>query len=315
MFNKSTFFPLIGARVLILGTLVLGGTLLRGDYVGYAINGTAIGVFGGVDVTGSYSADLSQSSITVYGAPGSVYTYSYTFTGPVNGKGYSQTSQIPPLPCIIAGCIMTAPGQASLSVFPVTSVLADIGFEDTGELFTGTGTLVGGSILTNLQGGPSSSAPVSLPGPGPVAEITGSLTQETLEDWYKFEWGSGAFSVTASVPDAPSDASYSFSVGVAGTCSSDGSTTLNSANGFTSTIAIANLAAGQYCIGISTNSLNDPAFGLTFNTPVTGIPAASGVPEPSGLVLPSIGFMMTVGWRLLARPSRRQRTEAQTPVE
>ena len=75
---------------------------------------------------------------------------------------------------------------------------------------------------------------------------------------------------------------------------------LDGSDGFTNTIGIANLAAGQYCIGINANSVNDPAFALTFNTPVTG-PAP--VPEPSGFVLLSIGFGMIGALRLRKRSS------------
>jgi hypothetical protein len=59
---------------------------------------------------------------------------------------------------------------------------------------------------------------------------------------------------------------------------------VNSGDGFTSTIAIANLAPGEYCIGIDADNSSDPTFELTFNTPV------SGVPEPSGFALLSIGL-------------------------
>jgi hypothetical protein len=63
---------------------------------------------------------------------------------------------------------------------------------------------------------------------------------------------------------------------------------LNSADSFTGTIAIGNLAAGQYCIGIDATSSQDPNFALTFNTPVTG----SQAPEPSGFLLLPISLGM-----------------------
>jgi hypothetical protein len=44
---------------------------------------------------------------------------------------------------------------------------------------------------------------------------------------------------------------------------------------------LSNLAAGQYCIGLAATSANDPAYALTFNTPVNGFKT----PEPSGFVL------------------------------
>ncbi|HYL75673.1 MAG TPA: hypothetical protein VEU96_15775 [Bryobacteraceae bacterium] len=291
------------ARVLILA-LLQGGILLQGGPLGYALNGTATGFFGGVDVSGWFSADFSSSSITVSGPPSSAYPYSYTFSGPLNGAGYTQTSQIPPTPCIIFGCVPSGAGQAGLHVAPVSGS-ASLNFEDTGEDFIGNAPLVYGWILNGFQGGPSS-APVPLTSPGPVAVVTGSLTAEALQDYYDFQWLSGAFSVTANVSDAPSGASYAFSVGVAGTCSSAGSATLNGADSFTGTIAISNLPPGQYCIGINTNNTSDPPFQISFNTPVTSSSASSAVPEPSGLVLLSIGLLL-ISWRLLARQSRLTR--------
>jgi hypothetical protein len=52
----------------------------------------------------------------------------------------------------------------------------------------------------------------------------------------------------------------------------------------------ADLAPGQYCLGLDADSVLDPGFPLTFNTPV------NGAPEPSSLVplfiaLGMIGFL------------------------
>jgi hypothetical protein len=300
-FSERSGHTSMFTRVLIL-TLLSGGILLQGSTLGYAFNGTAVGFFGGVDVSGWFSTDFSTSNITVSGPPGSAYPYVYTFSGPLNGPGYTQVSQIPPTPCVLSGCPpggFLLPGNATVFVAPTNNALAGVQFGDTGEVFTGAENLTDGWILNDFQGGPSS-APTSLNSPGLVAEITGSLTDEALQDYYDFKWLSGAFSVTASVPDAPSGASYAFSVGVEGTCTSGGTATLNSSDSFTSTIAIANLASGQYCVGIATNSSIDPAFALTFNTPVTSGSAPSSVPEPSSLVLLSIGLLV-ISWRLLAQ--------------
>ena len=288
-------------RLLIL-TLLQGGILLHGATLGNAISGTADGFFGGVNVSGWYSADQSSSTINIIEALG----ISYTFTGPLNGSGYTQVSQLPPTPCVLEGCTpgeTLPPGNATLFVAPTNNVSAGVEFGDTGEVFTGAESLTYGWIFDQTQGGPPS-APTSLNSPGLVAEITGSLTAEALQDYYDFQWLSGAFSVTATVPDAPSGASYGFSVGAAGTCGSEeGSATLNSSDSFTGTIAIANLAAGQYCVGIATNNSIDPAFALTFNIPVTSSSMPSSVPEPSGFVLLSIGSLM-ICLRLLARRSQ-----------
>ena len=289
----------IVTRVLLLA-LLQGGILLHGSSLGYALNGTVDGFFGGYDVSGWISADFKDSSITLDG-PG--IPYSYIFSGPLNGAGYTQVSQLPPTPCILLGCPpdgFLPPGQAGLHVAP-SGGSASVFFVDTGEDFTGAVPIVYGWVLNDFQGGPSS-APVSL-SPGPVAVVTGSLTEEALQDYYDFQWLSGAFSVTANVADAPSGASYAFSVGVAGTCSSAGSATLNSADGFTGSIAISNLPSGEYCIGIDTSNTTDPPFQISFNTPVTGSSAPSAVPEPSGLVLLPIGLLL-IGGRLLVRRSR-----------
>jgi hypothetical protein len=140
--------------------------------------------------------------------------------------------------------------------------------------------------LNGFQGG-TTSAPVVLLGGSPVAGLTGTIGGRGSEDYYQFYWAGGAFSATASITGAASTASYLFTDGLAGSsCSGSASQTLNSGDSFTGTLASANLAPGQYCIGIDANSANDPNFSLTFNTPV------SGVPEPSGLVLLSAGLGM-----------------------
>jgi hypothetical protein len=160
--------------------------------------------------------------------------------------------------------------------------------------FTGTWT----ETLNGFQGG-TTSAPVFLLGGSPVAGVSGTIGGQGSEDYYGFYWAGGAFSATASITGASSTASYLFTEGLAsGFCGGGASNTLNSGDSFTGTIASANLAPGQYCIGLDANSANDPNFSLTFNTPV------SSVPEPSGFVLLSAGLGMIVVLRHAKR--RRQ---------
>jgi len=136
------------------------------------------------------------------------------------------------------------------------------------------------AALINFEGG-STSMPVLLPGGEPVSEVTGTIGGLGSQDYYTFGWNGGAFSATAAITGTPNaGASYLYSVGAAGTCSDGGTQTLNSGDGFMSTIDIGNLAAGQYCIGIAANSSNDPDFALTFNTPV-----GTATPEPATFVL------------------------------
>jgi len=86
-----------------------------------------------------------------------------------------------------------------------------------------------------------------------------------------------------------------------GSCSGGGSATLDSSDNFTSTIDIANLSAGQYCIGVDADNSADPPLTFIFNTPVNGFQA---VPEPAGFVLLSTGLALVAALRL-RRPSGR----------
>jgi hypothetical protein len=127
-----------------------------------------------------------------------------------------------------------------------------------GNGFTGVWTQTDG-----IPGG-QPSAPVFLLGGSPVAGVTGTISGQGAEEYYGFFWGGGAFSATASITGASGAASYLFEEGTAGGFCSDGtSKTLSSGDSFASTIAIANLAPGQYCIGIDANSPSDPAFAIT----------------------------------------------------
>jgi hypothetical protein len=60
------------------------------------------GFFGGVTGGGSFTEGTSlTSSVTVTEST----LYTYTFTGPLNGPGYTEKSQQPPTLCVIAGCV------------------------------------------------------------------------------------------------------------------------------------------------------------------------------------------------------------------
>jgi hypothetical protein len=138
-----------------------------------------------------------------------------------------------------------------------------------------------------LQGGPAS-APVALISAAPIGSVHGVIGGLSSQDYYSFVWAGGAFNSTASIMGANTGASYLFSEGVLGSCSNGTNTTLDGSDSFTGTIAIPNLAPGAYCIGITATSPNDPAFVLTFVTPV------QGAPEPSTFILLSVG-LATIG--------------------
>jgi len=149
------------------------------------------------------------------------------------------------------------------------------------------------ATFDGLQGGPSS-APVSLVSVPPIGSVQGIIGGLSSQDYYSFLWLGGAFNASASIAGANAGASYlfsEFSEGPTGSCGSGVTETLDGGDNFMSTIAIANLAPGLYCIGIEATSPNDPAFTLTFDTPVQGT-----VPEPSslGLMLVGLGMMAVV---------------------
>jgi hypothetical protein len=137
----------------------------------------------------------------------------------------------------------------------------------------------------NLFPGGTTSAPVFLLGANPIGGVTGTISSQSPLDYYYFNWGGGAFSASASISDAAPDASFLFSMGAVGTCSSLANETL-SGPGFSGNISFANLGAGQYCIGLDDNSGTDPTFSLAFDTPI------APTPEPSQLMLLTASLVM-----------------------
>jgi hypothetical protein len=140
--SKRLSHTTIAAGTVILVTLLQGVASAQSYQVCTLTNGTATGFFGGVTISGSYTigANPETSNITAAEAGG----YSYTFTGPLNGPGYLQVSQIPPPPCDLEGCTpgtTVGPGVVTFSLYNPDNGQASLSFEDTGELFGGIGTL------------------------------------------------------------------------------------------------------------------------------------------------------------------------------
>jgi hypothetical protein len=105
-------------------------------------NGVATGFFGGVTASGTYTSGANPSSKITVSEPAGPYTY--TFTGQADGPGWTQISQIVVF-CVLSGCppppSIEPPGAAIFRLLDQGSGVAAISFEDTGELFTGFGTL------------------------------------------------------------------------------------------------------------------------------------------------------------------------------
>ncbi len=208
------------------------------------------------------SATASQLVFNFSGAPGGLFG----MNDPSGDFGV----------CFVAGgpggCFtVLAPSSGAALRFAIAGTMPPPTFETEFTSLSGTQAIgVGGSSLSSLQGGTSSS-PVNLPG-GSVAQVTGSIAGSGSQEYYAFSWPGGVFSATASITGSiNTGASYVFSVGTTGSCNGQGSVTLNAANSFIGTLSVASLPAGNYCIGIDANNSNDPTLTITLNTPVMGV--------------------------------------------
>ena len=77
------------------------------------------------------------------------------------------------------------------------------------------------------------------------------------------------------------------------------SATLNSGDGYSGTISVGNLPAGQYCIGLDATSGGDPNYAITFATTL-----AATTPEPGSFVMLTIGLGVMA---VIARKTRQLR--------
>ena len=239
-------------------------------------------------LTGTYSLDVTAQAIvgawsftTPFGVISSSDTGSYakivTSAGYI-GADFGEQTSTPPFS---ESVLLYYPGTDTQETGPVgpsyaCSPIAGMESCYPDNIVTGTATALSATI-TNFPGGPNST-PTFLLAVAPIAEVTGTIGGGT-QDYYIFQWAGGAFNASASITGANVGASYMFSEGTVPGCGMGNGTTLNSSDNFTGTIAISNLAPGQYCIGLIANNSNDPAFTLTFNTPVLGVCDLNNAPS------------------------------------
>jgi hypothetical protein len=153
------------------------------------------------------------------------------------------------------------------------------------------------NVVSGVLGG-SASNPEELPANN-VDEITVSIGTDVPESFFRFHWNGGAFESVANLTGADPSSTYEFELlGGPG-----GSAILDSADSFQGNISFANLAAGNYAIGISTTAGTDPTYYIDFAAPI------SGVPESSTWAMMLVGF---VGLGFAgSRASRRSETTKQ----
>jgi hypothetical protein len=88
-------------------------------------------------------------------------------------------------------------------------------------------------------------------------------------------------------------------------CNNEVQQTLDAQDNFTSEISIANLPAGNYCIGFNPFTGNvDPTFTLTFNTPVENLTPVTLTPEPNSGALLLASFLAVALTRLWGKTHR-----------
>ena len=139
LFTKRVFAALLGLAPVLL---VQPARAVVYYYTISDIDG--VGTFGTFNGAGSFTEGTSlTSSITINELQPGPTTYTYTFTGPLNGAGYTEKSQQPATPCIIAGCTGSIPStNATLLVDFLGSLgTVEVDFEDNGEIYIGTGVV------------------------------------------------------------------------------------------------------------------------------------------------------------------------------
>ena len=162
-----------------------------------------------------------------------------------------------------------------------------------GHMAQGSFAIDQSGAITGFQGG-SSLSPVLLPSGVPVAEIAGTIGGLGSEDYYTFSVGWRRIQ-RYGINNRRSGRQRLVFIFRCEQLQRGRRGQSGQQRRFYSDVQ-ADLAPGQYCIGINSDNANDPAFELTFTTPVD-----VATPEPSGFVLFSAGLGMIGILRFAAR--------------
>jgi hypothetical protein len=274
---------------------------------------TVATVFGGAVLVNPGSATVSVGG---FGGPftmlGSIEAFS-TYNALVHGSSLAGIAQIDPSgpPNFTGILVQSDPALYGYNLRDAFGPIVDspglVSTGDTSFYATTGGTLHMTSATTStltVTGGDGTDAP--LPG-GPLGNptmlnlphvglISSAIGAYPAVDYYEFSWAGGLFGASASVGTTNPSASYAFNLYTPLDMLLTG-TTLNSTNGFSSSLSTS-LLPGMYVIGLEANNPVDPAFSISFATPV------SAVPEPATIALVGAGLAGVV-----TRYRRRRRAE------
>jgi hypothetical protein len=228
--------------------------------------------------------------------PGQTFSLVATFTGSAAGLYTIGYQSNPADPNSIVG-LNYAGGYNAFT----TGVPSNPGFIATSD-DRGFQTIVDVPGATATAPGGTRALPTLIESPEGISSIEGDLGRlgET-EQFYAFHWNGGSFSALADITDfdgvPPSDAQYTFEL-TTSNGSVIGSALLSELNGFDASMQFPfsplffefpfedQLAAGNYEIGVFSNSAIDPHLEIDFSSPVGQI----GVPEPGEWALMLVGF-------------------------
>jgi hypothetical protein len=165
------------ALAVFVCSCVFAAPALRADIVKYTIDSMELsGFFGTANVSGYWEIGAPVSSISVEEMD-NPSTYTYTFTGEVDGPDYTQGSKQPAPPCIIFPCT-PMPTYVTFSIGALTSTLAVGQLTDSGEDFSGHGSITESSI--SGSGPPGSSTPEPAMWPLVLAGLAVMATRRKL---------------------------------------------------------------------------------------------------------------------------------------
>jgi hypothetical protein len=121
MFHPHRYFGALFALVILAFSAPTARADIKWTLDDVVMDGGSLSFFT-VDITGTFlqtKGGFTSSNITVvetYEIDDTPQTISYPFSGPVNGPGYTQTSQYPVPPCILGPPCPVA-GSATLHIF------------------------------------------------------------------------------------------------------------------------------------------------------------------------------------------------------